>query len=66
MQREDRVLSWKEQTLPRYYYELIGECYIHGMMDGEAMKFSNLAKLPTADREEFDPKQGKRQVFWLR
>lgn len=23
------------------YYQLVGECYIHGMMDGEAMAFSN-------------------------
>lgn len=24
-----------------YYYEFIGECYIHGMMDGEAIKYQN-------------------------
>jgi hypothetical protein len=24
-----------------YYYEFLGECYIHGMMDGEAMAYQN-------------------------
>ena len=24
-----------------YYYEFIGECYVHGMMDGEAIKYQN-------------------------
>ena len=22
----------------RYWYEMVGECYLHGMMDGEAMR----------------------------
>jgi hypothetical protein len=25
----------------RWHYEFFGECYIHGMMDGEAMAFQN-------------------------
>ncbi|KAF2094529.1 HET-domain-containing protein [Rhizodiscina lignyota] len=25
----------------RYYYKVIGECYVHGMMDGEAIAFQN-------------------------
>jgi len=25
----------------RYYYEFVGECYVHGMMDGEAIKHQN-------------------------
>jgi hypothetical protein len=29
-----------------YYYELLGECYIHGMMDGEAMAFQNRKEIP--------------------
>lgn len=66
LRKEDRILSWKDQTMPRYYYELVGECYIHGMMDGEAMRFSDRTDIPTTEREEFDPKQGRRQVFWLR
>ena len=24
-----------------WYYEFLGECYIHGMMDGEAMAYQN-------------------------
>jgi hypothetical protein len=24
-----------------FYYEFIGECYVHGMMDGEAIKYQN-------------------------
>jgi len=23
---------------PHFYYELIGECYIHGLMDGEGLE----------------------------
>lgn len=23
------------------YYEFVGECYLHGMMDGEAIKYQN-------------------------
>jgi hypothetical protein len=37
MRKDDRIFSWKDQVLQRYYYELIGECYIHGTMDEEAM-----------------------------
>ena len=29
-----------------YSYELLGECYIHGMMDGEAMLYQNEADNP--------------------
>ena len=25
----------------KWYYEMLGECYIHGMMDGEAMAYQN-------------------------
>ena len=25
----------------KYWYEFLGECYIHGMMDGEAMAHQN-------------------------
>ncbi|KAH0543391.1 hypothetical protein FGG08_002249 [Glutinoglossum americanum] len=30
-----------EDDPKHFYYELIGECYVHGMMDGEAIKFQN-------------------------
>ena len=30
-----------------YYYEMLGECYIHGMMDGEAMAHQNNEGIPT-------------------
>jgi hypothetical protein len=26
---------------PTHYYEVIGECYVHGMMDGEAFGVKN-------------------------
>ncbi len=26
------------QVVPRIHYELVGECYVHGMMDGEAFR----------------------------
>jgi len=32
-----RRQSWK---IPDRYYKFVGECYIHGMMDGEATKFA--------------------------
>jgi hypothetical protein len=25
----------------RFYYEIIGECYVHGMMNGEALEWQN-------------------------
>jgi hypothetical protein len=34
-----------------YYYELIGECYIHGMMDGEAFRILQEMKI---DKQEFE------------
>ena len=37
--------------LPDYYYEFVGECYVHGVMDGEAPKMM---------------KGRKREQFWLR
>ena len=42
-----RVPSWK---LPQYYYQFVGECYIHGVMEGEVTKY-------------FKP---KKEEFWLR
>jgi hypothetical protein len=35
--KEDRTESWQSKS-PEAYYEFIGECYVHGMMDGEATK----------------------------
>jgi hypothetical protein len=29
-----------------YYYELIRKCYIHGVMDGEAMRVQNEKSIP--------------------
>ncbi|KAK4554059.1 hypothetical protein LTR86_008900 [Recurvomyces mirabilis] len=31
---------------PKYFYTLIGEAYIHGMMDGEAIEWQNETALP--------------------
>ncbi len=30
-----------KENIRKYYYEFVGECYLHGMMDGEAIKFQN-------------------------
>ena len=30
----------------RYWYEFVGECYVHGMMDGEAIKKQNVDQIP--------------------
>ncbi len=30
-----------KENVRKYYYEFVGECYLHGMMDGEAIKFQN-------------------------
>ena len=35
--RDDR-LSERYLPNPDFYYELIGECYVHGIMDGEALR----------------------------
>lgn len=29
----------------RFYYEFIGECYVHGMMDGEALEYQNFKQI---------------------
>jgi hypothetical protein len=31
----------KADNSKRFYYEFIGECYVHGMMDGEAIEYQN-------------------------
>jgi hypothetical protein len=31
----------REVKANSYYYELIGECYVHGMMDNEAIRYQN-------------------------
>jgi hypothetical protein len=30
----------------QWYYEMLGECYVHGMMDGEAMAHQNDKEVP--------------------
>jgi hypothetical protein len=30
----------------RVFYKLIGECYVHGMMNGEAIDYQSVEKLP--------------------
>ena len=30
-----------KESADKYHYEFVGECYIHGMMDGEAIKYQN-------------------------
>ena len=50
----ERARNWQDKIRPRpqtqepvkenlskYYYEFVGECYLHGMMDGEAIKYQN-------------------------
>ena len=50
----ERAKRWQDKIRPRpqtqeplkenvskYYYEFVGECYLHGMMDGEAIKYQN-------------------------
>ena len=29
------------ETVSKHYYEFVGECYLHDMMDGEAIKYQN-------------------------
>jgi hypothetical protein len=40
-----------DATEGKYYYELIGECYVHGMMDGEAFRILQEMKI---DKEVFE------------
>jgi hypothetical protein len=37
MEKDDRREIW-EKDLPEVYYEFIGECYIHRIVDGGATK----------------------------
>lgn len=42
--REREMKEWLRNQLFKdgdYWYELLGECYIHGIMDGEAMLYQN-------------------------
>jgi len=41
----------KNKLDPSMYYELIGECYVHGMMDGEAIDYGSKHGL---EREVFE------------
>ena len=49
-----RVLAEEEETERqkfmteerRFWYEFIGECYVHGMMDGEAITRQNFDQIP--------------------
>ena len=34
-----------KDNVSKYYYEFVGECYLHGMMDGEAIKYQNDNKI---------------------
>ncbi|KAJ2901293.1 HET-domain-containing protein [Zalerion maritima] len=43
------------------YYEFWGECYLHGMMDGEALKVQSDDSLP-----RMDPNMRRNKVFELR
>jgi hypothetical protein len=31
----------RQEPANRYYYKLIGDCYLHGMMDSEAISYQN-------------------------
>jgi hypothetical protein len=64
LKEKGRAETWREHDLPKYWYEFIGECYIHGMMDGEAMK--RVGGQVMREVEESDPPEGTKQVFWLR
>lgn len=64
LKEKGRAESWRRHDLPKYWYEFIGECYIHGMMDGEAMKRAGGQAL--REVEESNPPEGAKQVFWLR
>jgi len=46
--KEEESVSKKPEDLPdeRLYYEFNGECYIHGMMDGEALREKFYRQLP--------------------
>ena len=53
-EQADYMSKVKETFLSRlgddgqWYYEMLGECYVHGMMDGEAMAHQNDKVIPRA------------------
>lgn len=53
-EQTDYMSKVKETFLSRlgddgqWYYEMLGECYVHGMMDGEAMAHQNDKGIPPA------------------
>ena len=38
--KESKIMTSVFQRIG-YFYEFLGECYIHGIMDGEAMAYQN-------------------------
>jgi hypothetical protein len=48
---KEELLEYVRKERKDYYspwhYEFLGECYIHGMMDGEAMAAQNRDAIPT-------------------
>lgn len=49
--RRRRLMEWMKKKHKDYYspysYEFLGECYVHGMMDGEAIAVQNNEELRT-------------------
>ena len=40
-----------DEMTGEHYYELVGDCYIHGMMDGEASKMQQARNIPQTQFE---------------
>lgn len=41
IQPRSKIQVLPKENVSKYYYEFVGECYLHGMMDGEAIKYQN-------------------------
>jgi len=51
----ERTLYAKQYTLRNHpqshYYKFLGECYLHGVMNGEAIKWQNQENIPSQSFE---------------
>ena len=53
-------------NIPSHYWTLVGECYVHGLMDGEAIEWQNLQKDEASDEDKAQGFDGEKITFELR
>lgn len=61
--RSQAIKGPHDEKPPNHYYRIIGECYLDGMMNGEAIEWQN----DTADTSHYEPHERVRaEIFEIR